>query len=154
MYKRQAHNRADDTDSFLAMASRFESYLDTIGGLLRYVKSKRRSKHDVFLSWDEWNVWYKDTTGNGGWQEGPPLSEEVYNLEDALVVAQWLNVFLRRCDILKIACIAQVVNTISPLTVRGNQLLRPPTYYPFVMVSNHAAGMALEPLVSLSLIHI
>lgn len=143
-----AHNRADDTDSFLALASRFESYLDTIGGLLRYVKSKRRSKHDVYLSWDEWNVWYKDTTGNGGWKEGPPLSEEVYNLEDALVVAQWLNVFLRRCDILKIACIAQVVNTISPLTVRGNQLLRHPTYYPFVMVSNHAAGMALEPLVS------
>ncbi len=138
----------DDTDSFLALSARFESYLDTVGGILRYVKSKRRSKHDVFLSWDEWNVWYKDRSGRGGWKEAPPLSEEVYNLEDALVVAQWLNVFLRRCDILKIACIAQVVNTISPLTVRGNQLLRHPTYYPFVMVSNHASGMSLQPLVT------
>jgi alpha-L-arabinofuranosidase len=142
-----ATNYDNDTASYLAMAAQFESYLDTIGGLLRFVKTKLRSKHDVYLSWDEWNVWYKDRSGRGGWQEAPPLSEEIYNLEDALVVAQWLNVFLRRCDVLKIACLAQVVNTIAPLTVRGEQLLRHPTYYPFMLVSNHAAGLALDPLV-------
>jgi alpha-N-arabinofuranosidase len=136
-----------DTASYLAMASQFEAHLDTLAGLLRYVKAKQRSTHNVFLSWDEWNVWYKDRSGHGAWQEAPPLSEEIYNLEDALVVAQWLNVFLRRCDVLKIACLAQVVNTIAPLTVRGDQLLRHPTYYPFVLVSNHAAGLALDPLV-------
>ena len=138
----------DDTASYLAIAARFEAYLDDVSGLLRFVKSKLRSKHDVYLSWDEWNVWYKDRSGKGGWKEAPPLSEEVYNLEDALVVAQWMNVFLRRCDILKIACIAQVVNTISPLLTKGDQLLRQTTYYPFVLVSNHAAGVSLDPLVS------
>jgi len=143
-----AINYENDTASYLAMAAQFESHLDTLAGLLRYVKAKLRSKHNVFLSWDEWNVWYKDRSGRGGWQEAPPLSEEVYNLEDALVVAQWLNVFLRRCDVLKIACLAQVVNTIAPLTVRGEQLLRHPTYYPFMLVSNHAAGLALEPIVA------
>jgi alpha-N-arabinofuranosidase len=142
-----AVNYVDDTASYLALAAQFETYLDTVTGLLRFVKAKLRSKRDVFLSWDEWNVWYKDRSGRGGWQEAPALSEEVYNLEDALVVAQWLNVFLRRCDVLKIACLAQVVNTISPLTVRGDQLLRHTTYYPFVLVSNHAAGQALDPLV-------
>jgi alpha-N-arabinofuranosidase len=142
-----ATNYDGDTASYLAMAAQFESHLDTLAGLLCYVKAKQRSNHNVFLSWDEWNVWYKDRSGRGGWQEAPPLSEEVYNLEDALVVAQWLNVFLRRCDVLKIACLAQVVNTIAPLTVRGEQLLRHPTYYPFALVSNHAAGLALDPLV-------
>jgi alpha-L-arabinofuranosidase len=142
-----ATNHTNDTASYLALAAQFENYLDTISGMMRYVKAKLRSKHDVYLSWDEWNVWYKDRSGRGGWQEAPPLSEEVYNLEDALVVAQWLNVFLRRCDVLKIACIAQVVNTIAPLTVRGDRLLRHPTFYPFVMVSNNAAGVALSPLV-------
>jgi alpha-N-arabinofuranosidase len=142
-----ATNYPDDTASYLALAAQFESYLDTIGGLLRFVKTKLRSKHNVYLSWDEWNVWYKDRSGKGGWQAAPPLSEEIYNLEDALVVAQWLNVFLRRCDLLKIACLAQVVNTIAPLTVRGEQLLRHTTFYPFVLVSNHAAGQALNPLV-------
>ena len=54
--------------------------------------------------------------------------------------------FLRRAAVLKIACLAQVVNTIAPLTVRGDQLLRHPTFYPFAMVSNNAAGKALNPL--------
>ena len=143
-----ATNYTDDTGSFLALGAQFEAYLDTIGGLLNFVKTKRRSKHNVYLSWDEWNVWYKDRSGKGGWQEAPPLSEEVYNLEDALVVAQWLNVFLRRCDILHIACIAQVVNTIAPLTTRGAELLRHPTYYPFVLVATNAAGVSLSPLTS------
>jgi alpha-L-arabinofuranosidase len=142
-----ATNYEDDTDSYLALAAQFESHVDTLAGLLRYVKAQRRSKHDVYLSWDEWNVWYKDRSGKGGWREAPPLSEEAYNLEDALVVAQWLNVFLRRCDVLQIACLAQVVNTISPLTVRGERLLKQPTFYPIAMVAQHASGQALEPLV-------
>lgn len=143
-----ATNHEDDTNSYLAQAAQFESHLDTLGGLLRYVKAKRRSKHDVFLSWDEWNVWYKDRSGRGGWTEAPHLSEELYNLEDALVVAQWMGVFLRRCDILHIACLAQIVNVISPLTTNRDSLLRQTTFYPFVMFSNHAAGMALAPLTS------
>lgn len=143
-----AANYENDTASYLALAAQFENYLDTISGLLRYVKTKLRSKHDVFLSWDEWNVWYKDRSGRGGWQEAPHLSEEVYNLEDALVVAQWMNVFLRRCNVLKIACLAQIVNTISPLTTTREGLLRQTTYYPFVLFSRHAAGYALDPLIS------
>ena len=143
-----ATNYENDTTSYLAMAAGFEAYLDTISGLLRFVKAKLRSKHDVYLSWDEWNVWYKDRSGHGGWQEAPSLSEEVYNLEDALVVAQWMSVFLRRCDVLKIACLAQVVNTISPLTTSHDGLLRHTTYYPFVLFANHAAGNALDPLVT------
>lgn len=141
-----ATNYDDDTASYLAMAAQFESHLDTLAGLLRYVKAKQRSNHNVFLSWDEWNVWYKDRSGHGGWQEAPHLSEEIYNLEDALVVAQWMNVFLRRCDVLKIACIAQIVNTISPLLTTSEQILRQATFYPFALFSNHAAGQALEPL--------
>jgi alpha-N-arabinofuranosidase len=143
-----ATNYEGDTSSYLASAAQFESHLDTLGGLLRYVKARRRSKHDVFLAWDEWNVWYKDRSGRGGWTEAPHLSEELYNLEDALVVAQWMSVFLRRCDILHIACLAQIVNTISPLTTTRDKLLRQTTFYPFVMFSNNAAGKALEPLVA------
>jgi alpha-N-arabinofuranosidase len=141
-----AINHDNDTTSYLALAAQFESHVDTLAGLLRYVKAKRRSKHDVKLSWDEWNVWYKDRSGRGGWQEAPHLSEEVYNLEDALVVAQWMSVFLRRCDVLEIACLAQIVNTIAPLTTTAEQLLRQTTFYPFVLFANHAAGQSLDPL--------
>jgi alpha-N-arabinofuranosidase len=139
-----ATNHEDDTASYLALSAEFESFVDTLTGVLRYVKAKTRSKRDVYLTWDEWNVWYKDRSGRGNWTEAPHLSEEIYNLEDALVVAQWMNVFLRRADVLKIACIAQIVNVISPITTRGDALLKHPTYYPFMLFSRLASGDALD----------
>jgi alpha-L-arabinofuranosidase len=51
-----ADNKTDDTDSFLAMSKQFESQLDTLAATCRYVKAQKRSKHDVYLSWDEWQM--------------------------------------------------------------------------------------------------
>ena len=126
--------------------------MDTLTGVLRYVKAKMRSKHDVYLSWDEWNVWYKDRSSHGNWTEAPHLSEEVYNLEDALVVAQWMNVFLRKSDVLKIACLAQIVNVISPITTTRDGLLKHTTYYPIMLFSRMASGNALDVAVKAPLV--
>jgi alpha-L-arabinofuranosidase len=142
-----AGNQANDTTSYLASAVAFERFVDTLEGTLRYVKAKRRSRHDVYLSWDEWQVWYKGDPVQGNWTEAPHLAEEFYNLEDALVVAQWLNVFLRKSQVLKIACVAQIVNVISWLHTRSDGLLKHPSYYAFKLVSNHARGEALDVLV-------
>ncbi|MBK8027159.1 MAG: alpha-N-arabinofuranosidase [Chloroflexi bacterium] len=146
-----ANNYSNDTDSYLALAADFETFVDTLTGVLRYVKAKRRSKHDVYLSWDEWNVWYKAAGpefNRGQWTEAPHLSEEVYNLEDALVVAQWLSVFLRRADVLKIACVAQVVNTISPIHTTRDAVLKHSTFYPIMLFSRLASGAALDVAVN------
>ncbi|MBN2304190.1 MAG: alpha-N-arabinofuranosidase [Anaerolineae bacterium] len=139
-----AGNWDGDTSSYLALSAELEEFVDTLTGVLRYVKAKRRSTHDVYLSWDEWNVWYKDRSGDGQWTEAPHLSEEVYNLEDALVVAQWLNVFLRKSDVVKIACLAQIVNVISPILTTRDALLKHATYYPLLLFSRLAAGVALD----------
>jgi alpha-N-arabinofuranosidase len=139
-----AGNRENDTASYLASAVAFEQFVNTLEGTLRYVKAKTRSTHDVYLSWDEWQVWYKGDPLEGNWTEAPHLAEEIYNLEDALVVAQWLNVFLRKSHILKIACVAQIVNVISWLHTRRDQLLKQPSYHVFKLVSNHARGNALD----------
>ncbi|MCI0712815.1 MAG: alpha-N-arabinofuranosidase, partial [Chloroflexi bacterium] len=142
-----AGNREDDTASYLALSAEFENFVDTLTGVLRYVKAKNRSKHDVYLSWDEWNVWYKATGpkhDRGHWTEAPHLIEEVYNLEDALVVAQWMNVFLRKADVLKIACIAQIVNVIAPILTTRDALLKQSTYYPFMLFSKLVSGNALD----------
>ena len=145
-----ADNLEDDTASYLSLSATFEDYVDTVAAVLRYVKAKSRSTHDVYLSWDEWNVWYKarglsDMRGN--WSEAPHLIEEVYNLEDALVVAQWLNVFLRKADVLKIACIAQIVNVIAPILTTRDDMLKQTTYYPLLMFSQMASGNSLDLLV-------
>jgi alpha-N-arabinofuranosidase len=145
-----AGNAEEDTDSYLASAIRFERYVDALEGTLRYVKAKQCSKHDIYLSWDEWQVWYKGDPVQGDWTEAPHLAEEIYNVEDALVVAQWLNVFLRKSYVLKIACVAQIVNVISWLHTRPDGLLKHPSYYVFKLVSNLARGDALDAHVKAS----
>ena len=84
---------------------------------------------------------------HGGWAEAPHLIEEVYNLEDALVVAQWLSVFLRRCDVLKIACLAQIVNVIAPILTTTEGLLKQTIFYPIMLFSKYAAGQSIDALV-------
>lgn len=142
-----ATNWEDDTDSFLALSAEFENFVDTLTGVLRYVKAQNRSKHDVYLPWDEWNVWYKarlEDDVKGSWTEAPHLIEEVYNLEDALVVGQWLNVFLRKSDVLKIACLAQIVNVIAPILTTTDAMLKQSIYYPIMLFSQLAHGNALD----------
>lgn len=139
-----ANNYAQNTPDYLALPGQFETHLDTLASTVRYVKAKLRAKRDVYLSWDEWNVWYKDRTMDGQWSAAPHLIEEIYNLEDALVVAQWLSVFLRHTDVLKIACIAQIVNVIAPILTRRDALLKQSIFYPLMLFSRLAQGDALD----------
>lgn len=145
-----ASKRDDDTGSFLALSTEFEDFVDTLAGVLRYVKAKRRSRHDVYLSWDEWNVVHESDAAQPqrDWQEAPHLGEIRYNLEDALVVAQWLNVFLRKSDVLKITCLAQVVNLLGPILTTRDSILKQTIFYPIMLFSRFASGNALDVAVN------
>jgi alpha-N-arabinofuranosidase len=146
MYVTNHHDQ--DTPSYLGLAKRFEDFVDTMAATLRYAKAKARGKNEIYLSWDEWQVWHPDPNQNHGkWTEAPHLSEVGYNLEDALVVAQWLNVFLRKSDVLKVACVAQIANIISWIQTRRDGHLKHTSFYPFKFVSNWARGNALDVLV-------
>ena len=67
-------------------------------------------------------------------------------LEDALVVAQWMSVFLRRSHVLKMACLAQLVNVIAPILTRRDGLVKQTIYYPFQLFRRFAKGTALDVL--------
>ena len=139
-----AGNRDNDTASYLALTREFESYVTSLASTINYVKAVKRSKKQVKLSWDEWNVWYKNMEMDGKWEVAPHLIEEVYNLEDAVLVGAWLNVFLRKCDVLEAACMAQMVNVIGPLLTTKTGMLKQSIYYPFQMVASRAKGDALD----------
>ena len=58
----------------------------------------------------------------------PKLLEEVYNLEDALLIGGFLNTLMRQSDRVRVACLAQIVNVIAPLvTNRPRCCARPST---------------------------
>lgn len=144
---RYSENRRGDSAWFLAEGVEIDRILDDYAALLGYVRAVKKSAKRVYLSFDEWNVWYKDMTMDGGWSHAPHLIEEVYNLEDALVCAQYLTSFLRHADVVKVACIAQIVNIIAPILTRRDGLLVQTIYHPFALFSRHAAGHALVPVI-------
>jgi alpha-N-arabinofuranosidase len=143
---RYSENRRDDTAWFLAEGVEVERIIEDYAGLFAYVRGLKRANKSVYLSFDEWNVWYKAGDMDGKWTRAPHLIEEVYNLEDALVCAQYLNAFIRRADVVKVACIAQIVNIIAPLLTKKDGLLVQSTYHPFAIMAELARGRSLVPL--------
>jgi alpha-N-arabinofuranosidase len=144
---RYVDNRADDTPDFLAVTNSIDRQIEEIDAVCRFVQAKRRAEKRPYLCFDEWNVWYKTFNREGMDPKGehpPHLIEEIYNLEDALVVAGFLNSFIRHADSVKIANLAQIVNVIAPILTRGDELLIQSIYYPFEMYSKRRTGVALR----------
>jgi len=141
---RYSNNHANNTAEFLAEGVEIDRVISDYAGLIDYVRGLKRSEKRVYLSFDEWNVWYRQTSGDGRWETAPHLLEELYNLEDALVVAQYLNAFIRRADVVKMACLAQAVNVIAPLMTTRDALLKQTNFYPVELIQKWMIGASLR----------
>ena len=145
-------NREKNTANYLALNEKLDRYIATVASTIEFVKTKKRSNHKVYISFDEWNVWYhsnkqdrKILDGNGGWPHAPHLLEDIYNFEDVLQVGLILNTFIRRSDVVKLACIAQLVNVIAPImTDPKGAAWRQTIYYPYYFASVYGRGTALQ----------
>ena len=142
-------NHRKDTASFLAKNLDLDDFIYSVICVCDYVKAKKRTKKQINLSFDEWNVWYHS---NGEhverWSVAPNQLEDIYNFEDALVAACMLITLLRHADRVKIACLAQLVNVIAPIfTKTGGGAFRQTIFYPFQAMSKYARGNALKPII-------
>lgn len=144
---RYVGNREDDTPDYLAVTNSIDQQIEEMDAVCRFVQAKRRSNKRAYLCFDEWNVWYKNHETDGEGKFAPHLVEEVYNLEDALVVAGFLNSFIRHADVVKIANIAQIVNVIAPILTRNDDLLIQASFFPIEMIARRRTGIALQTIV-------
>ncbi len=138
-------NRPNDTASFLAKSMVMDDFIKTVVCICDYIKGKKHSKKQINLSFDEWNVWYHS---NGApverWSHAPHQLEDIYNFEDALLVALLLMTLLKHADRVKIACLAQLVNVIAPImTENGGKVWEQTIFYPFMHLSNYGRGYTL-----------
>ncbi len=136
-------NQQNDYADFVASSMELASRLKTAEGIIDAALSGVRNRK-IYIAWDEWNVWYR---ARGASQRGRRILEEHYNLEDALVVATFLNTFVNHAHIVKIANMAQLVNVIAPIFANENGLYLQTIYYPLQLFANNTAGRALELLV-------
>jgi alpha-N-arabinofuranosidase len=144
---RYVGNHDHDTPNYLAITNSIDRQIEEIDAVCRFVQAKRRSRKRAYLCFDEWNVWYKNMQMDGEGKFAPHLIEEVYNLEDALVVAGFLNSFIRHADVVKVANIAQIVNVIAPILTRGDGILIQSIFHPFAMFSKRREGISLKTAV-------
>jgi len=140
----------ESTARYLAQNLDMERQIQEIAAVCDYVQGVLKSPKRLWLSFDEWNVWYRARRGrfaNGQRQFAPHLLEEPYNLEDALLVGGFLNTLLRCSERVRLACLAQIVNVIAPITTNETSVLRQTIFYPYAWALKYARGRVLDLLV-------
>jgi alpha-N-arabinofuranosidase len=136
-----------NTSKYLALNLAMDREIEQILAVCEYVQGRKRTKRQLWLSFDEWNVWYRARDpkyDNGHRQVAPHLLEEIYNLEDALLVGGLLNTLTRHSDRVRVACLAQLVNVIAPIMTNETGLFRQTIYYPYGWALRYARGHALD----------
>jgi len=149
-------NRDNDSNDFLAQSDEMDEFIRTVIATCDYVKAKKRGKKDINLSFDEWNVWYHSNAADNEimerkpWQIAPPMLEDIYTFEDALLVGLMLITLLKHADRVKMACMAQLVNVIAPIVtdVKGGVGWKQTIFYPFMHASTFGRGEVLQPIIN------
>ena len=133
-------NPQNDFGDFLSSSMELATRIKTAEGIIDAALSGVRNRK-IYIAWDEWNVWYR---ARGAQERGRRILEEHYNLEDALVVATFLNTFVNHAHIVKMANMAQLVNVIAPIFTSEKGLYLQTIYYPLQTFATHTRGKALE----------
>jgi alpha-L-arabinofuranosidase len=92
-------------------------------------------KNPPRIAYDEWNVWFRTHDG---------YLEERYSFADALAVGTYLNIFVRNCDWVTMANLAQLVNAIAPIVTTPAAAVVQPIYYPFLLHAQSALDLAVD----------
>jgi len=141
-------NRSGNTGEYLACCRDMDRFIETVAAICDEVKAQLGSEKTLYLSFDEWNVWFHSNEQDKKqekWTVAPPLLEDVYTFEDALVVGCLLITLLRHADRVKIACLAQLVNVIAPImTETCGRVWAQTIFYPFLHASLYGRGISLR----------
>ena len=141
-------NPNNDTAAYFASAVDMDSFIKQVAAICDEIKAEKNSDKTVNLSFDEWNIWFHSSEQDKQipkWQVAPPLLEDIYNLEDAVVLGNLLITLINNSDRVKIACLAQLVNVIAPImTETGGRIWAQTIFYPFMYTSRHGRGTALD----------
>jgi alpha-N-arabinofuranosidase len=144
------NNYAGDYPAFFASPDLMDSFIEEVVAIADAVAARRRSSKRIWLSFDEWNVWYRTRRGREqrvrpNWPVAPPILEEVYTMADALTFGGACISLLNHADRVTCACLAQLVNVIAPImTETGGPAWRQTIFYPFAQMSRFGRGEVLR----------
>lgn len=137
-------NPDDNYYNYLSTPLVLEERTKVVKGLIarEMENANRGDREPIYIAWDEYNSWYRARDEET--MAGTRALEEHYNLEDALVIAGFLNAFIRNSDIVKMANMAQLVNVIAPIFTNEDGLFLQTIYYPLQLFAQNAHGTSLD----------
>ena len=144
-------NPDDNSPDFLASTVAMDEFIRSVISICDAVKAKKRKSKSIHLSFDEWNVWYHSKEQDEKlekWVKHPHQLEDIYNFEDALLVAGMMITMLRHADRVKVACLAQLVNVIAPIMTSDTGAWMQTIYHPFALISNYGRGVVLNTVIN------
>lgn len=158
-------NHGQGDQEFLSSWKELERHIKNTRDAIEFSKDKAHSDKALKICLDEWNVWnFQDIkldsmeqlaglttfelTSAGKWEEHPAILQEKYSLLDALTVGGLGISLLNNVDSVEIACLAQLINVIAPLTTDDEgRLLKQTIYYPFELLTTYGRGTGLHTAV-------
>ncbi len=137
-------NPDDNYYNYMSTPRVLEERTRVVKGLIdrEMENADRGNREPIYIAWDEYNSWYRARTDET--MAGTRALEEHYNLEDALVIAGFLNAFIRNADIVKMANMAQLVNVIAPIFTDEKGMFKQTIYYPLQLFSKNVHGTSLD----------
>lgn len=136
---------------FLAQADEMNEFIQNVGAVCDFVKTKKRSEKQLNISFDEWGVWTRNSEETVNecdadpWKQAPAISEMIYSFEDALLFGGMLMALIKNADRVKIACQSLLANISSMImTEKGGEMWLQTIYYPFALTSKYARGTVMD----------
>ena len=141
--------RADRAE-FLASGAAMESYISEVVATADAVTARRGSDKRMMLAFDEWNVWSSSPQRTGHHDDTaisrqPPISEDPYQVLDAVVLGDLLIALLNHADRVRVACLSLLVNVSAPIrTEPGGPAWAQATFEPMAVTTGLAHGHSLD----------
>ncbi|MCR5675881.1 MAG: alpha-N-arabinofuranosidase [Lachnospiraceae bacterium] len=89
---------------------------------------------------DEWGNWFDVEKGTN-----PGFLYQQSTVRDALVAGITLNIFNKRCDRVRMACLAQMINVLqSVILTEGDRMVKTPTWHVLHQFRHHQGAELLE----------
>ena len=140
-------NAEEDTPTFLSETETMDKFIKKVSSICDEVKAEKKSDKTIYLSFDEYNVWYHSLDHDKKiqkWDKAPHRLEDVYTFEDALLVGGLLITLIKNSDRVRMACLAQLVNVIAPIMTNDEKAWAQTIYYPYLHASTFARGYAIK----------
>lgn len=137
-----------DEQSFLVSGHDLDNYVRAAIATCDYVRAHKRSRRQMSLSLDEWNVNYRhDAQAPEPWCAQPRIGEHDYTARDAVVEADLFLSILCHADRVRIACQSLLVNVGGPIVAEPGQPARKQTLFePLAVMFKAARGAVVHPV--------